>query len=297
VTTVAYLFGGQGTETARMSGPPELVEHAGRAAGVDAVRLLARGGPELQRTSVLQPLLTAVGLGVCRALASAGLRPSFVAGHSLGELAAWSAAGGLRPEDAIDLAAVRGRLMERAAARRPGGMLALHRCDRGQLRAALRRARPHGALVVAAHNAPGEWVVSGDERALAAVAAHHPSSRVPVRGAWHSPAMAACVEELCAAARALPRSPCRARLIVNRTGRVVDRDEDLPELLGAAPARPVRWAVTMATLRASDVTHIVTVGPGKLLRSLARQNLGDGVRLLGTETAADLAATLAELRP
>jgi [acyl-carrier-protein] S-malonyltransferase len=288
--TVAFVFGGQGTEVPRMG--LELAEHvpraaellarAGGAAGVDPGRVLAGGGPDFQRTAVIQPLLVAVGLG---AVAAVAVKPAFVAGHSLGELAAWAASGAITAEDAIALAAVRGRIMQREAAAHPGAMVAVAG-DESRLAAALALGRSFGSVVVAAHNAPGEWTVSGDERALAAIVARFGASRLPVSGAWHSPAMARGVDEFAAAARALGIRPAIASIIANRTGDVA-APAAMVELLAGQLVRPVEWAKTLATLAAHGVTRIVTFGPSKLMRSLVVKNLGTRVRVHAVETFAD----------
>src|SRR5207244_3526626 len=113
---LAFLFGGQGTELPRMGldiaervpAASALLDTASEVTGVDAREVLALAGPELRRTSVIQPLLVAVGLGAHAALAEAGIAPAIVAGHSLGELTAWAAAGALGAREAIALAAARG---------------------------------------------------------------------------------------------------------------------------------------------------------------------------------------------
>jgi [acyl-carrier-protein] S-malonyltransferase len=276
----AFLFAGQGVEPPWVS--PELLRDpcvaaligvASEAVRIDVARLLARGGRELACTEVLQPALVAVCLGIDRRLAREGLRPVTVLGHSLGEFAAWAAAGGISAEDAVRLAAARGALMARAASRRPGGMLRIA-CDRQACEHAVAAAARSGAICIAAHNGPDEYVVSGDPAPLAELAARFPSARLPVAGAWHSPAMADATAELAAAIAAVPQRPLRARLIANRDGRFVDA-ADVPERLVGQLVRPVEWAASLATLATAGPLRLLAIGPGKLLRQLVRRNLGD----------------------
>ena len=278
----AFLFAGQGVEPPWVSPElladpciAELVGVAGEAAGCDVRRLLARGGRELARTEVLQPALVAVCLGIDRRLARAGLRPSIVLGHSLGELAAWAAAGGISAEDAIRLAAKRGALMAREAARRPGGMLRVT-CDRGTCERLVAEATGAGAICIAAHNAPEEWVVGGDPAPIAWLAARLPSARLAVAGAWHSPAMAGAAAEFTAAIAAVPQRAPRARMIANRDGRFVD-GADVPERLAGQLVRPIEWVASLATLASAlpAPARLLAIGPGKLLRRLVRDCLGD----------------------
>lgn len=195
---VAFLFPGQGSEVAGMG--LELatscvearlfLEQASAEIGHDARTLLLRGDPLMRRTEVLQPLLAAVCLGSFVALERRGARPDVVAGHSLGELLAFGALGTFTHEAAIHIAAVRGASMAREAERRAGGMLALIGCDERGARDAVALGLEHGALDVAAHNAPDEWVVAGDEAALSVIASRYASRRLPVSGAWHGRTMA-----------------------------------------------------------------------------------------------------------
>jgi [acyl-carrier-protein] S-malonyltransferase len=233
-----------------------------------------------------------------------------VCGHSLGELAAWAAGGHVAAVDAIAVAALRGRVMAREASRHPGGMVAVRgrdaepartqrarsvglpaeavesasearaalepqdRVQHGVLARALAAGRARGSLVLAAENAPDERVVSGTEPALAAVLAAVPSARLPVAGAWHSPAMAGVVDELAAALAAVPARKPRALLVSNRTGAPA-APVDVPALLAGQLVHPVRWVSVLETLRALGTTRYIVVGPGKLMRGLVRRTLGD----------------------
>jgi len=278
--TTAFLFAGQGVDPPwiardlldRPAARP-LVAAAAETTGVDVGKLLARGGRELADTAILQPALVAACLCAAAELAAAGVAPAAVCGHSLGELAAWAAGGRVAAVDAIAAAAVRGRLMAREAARHPGGMVAV-RGGAAELARALAAGRARGSLVLAAENAPDEHVVSGTEPALAAALAAVPATRLPVAGAWHSPAMAGAVDELAAALAAVPARTPRALLVCNRTGALA-APGDLPALLAGQLVHPVRWVATLRSLRALGVTRYIVVGPGKLLRSLVRRTLGD----------------------
>jgi [acyl-carrier-protein] S-malonyltransferase len=290
----AVLFGGQGTEVPRMGleiaaehAPARaLLERAGALAGVDASALLESGGTALSRTAVIQPLLVAVQLG---ALALLGTTYTYAAGHSLGELSAWSAAGALTAEAAVELAAARGAAMERETTRHPGGMVALTNTSAERIAGLLARAP---GCVLAAHNAPGEYTLSGPVPALKALAAHVRTTRLPVAGAWHSPAMADAVEDVLTAARERLQASHTATVITNRTGEAAASDADVAELLAGQLVRPVQWARTLATLGAAGVEEYLVVGPGKLMRALVAKNLGHA-RVRIVETLADLRETAA----
>lgn len=271
-----------------------LLELAGSECGVDASRLLVRGGPALERTEVLQPVMTAVSLGAMEALRRRGCRPDAVAGHSLGEIAAWSAAGALDPEGAVSLAAARGQIMAREAARRPGTMVALFGGEQ-QVASALESARLEGIADLAGHNAPDEWVLSGEPQALRAAAAGCSARPLRVAGAWHSRLLARAVGPFQRCLAALRPGRLRSRLVSNGTGGFC-QDEELAEGLAQQLVRPVLWAQCLRTLADAGVSHFVTVGPGRILRGLLRKNLGRQIRILSTESQRAMDATVAALR-
>jgi [acyl-carrier-protein] S-malonyltransferase len=302
---VAFLFPGQGSEVPRMGlglarssrAAADLLDVASQAAQVDVWRVLERGGLALDRTEVLQPLLVAVSLGALAALERAGVRASLVAGHSLGELCAWCAAGGVAAVQAVTLAGLRGRLMAAASRRHPGGMVALRRCSEANVEDALERGRTAGAVDLAAHNGPDDWVISGDAEALHVASLGLPAVPLRVAGPWHGRWMAPAVEPLRAILGAVPRARAEATatLVSNRTGEVVAATDSFPDMLAEQLRRPVRFAGTLATLARHGVTDIVTVGPGHVLRSLVRGNLGARTRIHATDTPRSLASTIEAL--
>ena len=275
---IASMFIGQGVELpwvdADVLAQPavaDLVALASEHAHVDIQRLLTRGGRDLARSEVVQPAMVAVCLGVHRLLEAAGVAPAVVAGHSLGELTAWAAAGGLTDRDAIALAALRGALMAREAARRPGGMVRL-KGDRVLADRILADA-PRDSLWLGAHNGPDEFALAGDEAAIAHVLARHPAVRLAVAGAWHCPVMAGAVDELATALADAPKAPLRAKLIANRDGSLAT-GAALPDLFVGQLTRPVQWVSVLTTLARLEPRRILAVGPGKTLRALVHRNLG-----------------------
>jgi acyl transferase domain-containing protein len=266
------------------------VDRACAGAGLPAARLDEHGGRALERTAVLQPVLTAIALAVHQRLLDAGISGRYVLGHSLGELAAWCAMGAISPEDAIEAAALRGRLMQREAARRAGGMVAIVGGEE-EVSRALALAP---AVCIAGWNSPDEVVLAGPEDALLAISRALPSRRLAVGGAWHSPAMAGAVEELRAALRRVPRSAPSALFVSNTDGDVAPPDT-IADRLADQLVRPARFAAALTRLHALGVRTFVTVGPGAVVRGLLRKNLE--ARALGTDDAADLSRTLESLSP
>lgn len=281
---------------ARCAHGRRLLQCASDASGLDLARLLKRGGPAIGRTEVLQPLLTAVCLTAVHLLREAGARFALVAGHSLGELGAWSAAGCVADRDAIELAALRGRLMARQARRFPGAMIAVFPRDRALLDDIVQKSGVHGSIAVAAHNAPDEWVLSGDPAAVRFAATAVRSSPLPVAGAWHSPAMQGAVDEFREALYAVRRGTACSRFVCNRTGLPIEREDEIPDLLAGQLVRPVYWVRVLRTLVEQGVTDLVVAGPGRILRGLIRKNLGREVVVHDTDRLDDLDRTIRVLQ-
>jgi [acyl-carrier-protein] S-malonyltransferase len=277
-----FLFPGQGLLPSRMGGESlrrqgpvrTLLERASSALGMDLAGLIAAGSVQLAKTEVGQPAVVAFSLGLALELEASGVQAVATAGHSLGEVAAFSFAGCLEPEEAIDCVLERGRLMASAVRQRPGGMAAVLVSTETEVQAALAFGATAGRLELAAHNSPHEWVLTGDDAALRLVGSRFETVPLRVAGPWHSQAMA----EVSAAwrrtlARRTWRRP-RIRLVANVTGRAVVADDDLVEVLVGQLTRPVRWAETMQTLRAGTARWHV-FGHGRALRALCRANLGE----------------------
>ena len=292
----ALLFPGQGSRidrdvvawSATSASVRELLSVACDATGVKLDAMLAGGGRALTRTELLEPVLTALTVGIAIELEELRLHAGIVAGHSLGELAACYAAGCMTAEAAVVLGAERGRLMAREAALHPGGMVAVTVTSDAMAQEALACAREHGRADLAVHNAPDQWVIAGELPALRAIARRYVATPIAVAGAWHSFAMAGCVDELRDAVRMAVTRPLRVPMVCNRTGRMVASADDLPELLALQLTHPVQWVTTMQTLADSGVTETLVAGPGKSLRALVRRNLGADVLVRDVEQPGDL---------
>jgi acyl transferase domain-containing protein len=308
---IAMLFPGHASEAQGMGlelaavddRAAALLQLAGEHGDFSATKVLRRGGAALADTRVLQPLMTAVALGVSEALARAGVRPDVCLGHSLGELAAWSALGGVDASQAITLAARRGQLMAALAVDHDGAMLALPKLDARELESALALGRAHGLVDLALHNAPEHWVLSGDRAALLEVGDRIGGSLVETSGAWHSRRMQPACARYRAALNAQAEFARTPGLILNHDGaRLGERGRELliDALVGQLDGT-VQFAKGIATLAGLGVRELILVGPAKLLRSLVRENFGVRdihelpFRVHVAERPADISAIASEL--
>ena len=275
----ALLFSGLGDPTTHavlqriMAQDSPLIEQALRASNRSADSLFSDGGRMLQLSQVIQPLHIALALTQALRAKEKGFEANFFAGHSLGEVAAWAFAGAMPPEDAVEIAAVRGREMGRAAHTHEGDMLALTDIDADGVQQLLTIGQAHGSLTVGAYNAPQEVVLTGTLPALQVVAPLCQSRRLNVGGPWHSPLMEEAKPELAAALGRLCIKQHIRPIVSGLDGTCInDTKEIVPQFLRQL-TEPLRWTTALATLVSLGVERFVIAGPGRVLRYLVRRNL------------------------
>jgi [acyl-carrier-protein] S-malonyltransferase len=268
MTLTAILFPGQGSQSSDMRETvervrPDLLTQVSEIVGEDPFPRVEEG------TMFAQPAIFCASLAGWTQLG----RPlgHFMAGHSLGELAALVAAGCLGEREGLELVALRGHLMQQAG---EGGMLAL--LGAGAAEQAAELAAAHD-LAVANDNCPTQIVLSGAREKLpgAAAAAKELGLRamdVPVTGAFHSPMMEPAVPEFAAA---LDRVDFTEGAVPVMSAVTAEPFDDFRRRLAEGLTRPVRWRETLLELHRRGVERFVEVGPGRVLTGLAKRTLAD----------------------
>jgi [acyl-carrier-protein] S-malonyltransferase len=268
-----------------------------KASGLDLVRLgTTASTEEITDTAVTQPLVVAATLLAHQELTKRGVLSDaelVVAGHSVGEIAAYAIAGVIAADDAVALAATRGAEMAKACAVEPTGMSAVLGGDEGEVLARLEQLD----LFPANRNAAGQIVAAGSLVALEKLA-EDPPERARVRalgvaGAFHTKYMASALDGYAAAAAAIQTSEPTATLLSNRDGKPVASAAAAMEALVAQLTQPVRWDLCTATLRDLEVTAAVEFPPAGALTGIAKRELR-GITARAVKSPADLDA-LAEL--
>ncbi len=297
---IALLAPGQGSQTEGMLAPwlelPGATEQMtlwSKASGLDLVRLGSTASTEeITDTAVTQPLVVAATLLAHQELTKRGVfagEDFIVAGHSVGEIAAYAIAGVMAADDAVALAATRGAEMAKACAAEPTGMSAVLGGDETEVLARLEQLD----LFPANRNAAGQIVAAGPLTALEKLAEDPPvKARVRalgVAGAFHTKYMASALDGYAAAAAAIATAEPTATLLSNRDGKPVTTAAAAMETLVAQLIQPVRWDLCTATLAEHDVKAIVEFPPAGTLAGIAKRELR-GVAVRAVKTPADLDA-------
>lgn len=248
--------------------------------GLDLEEIILSRPQELERTAVAQPAILLVEWLAWQALQAEGKEPQAVAGHSLGEFAALAAAQVFSWPEAMRLVAARGRLMEEAARKQPGGMVAILGFPQEQ---AEEIARESGCFV-ANYNGPTQTVLSGREEALACALAltrerGGKAVRLRVAGPFHSPYLEEAQEELARLLAEVAFCPPACTFISGVSGQPEGDPHRIARLLARQMTSPVRWTEVLATLAALGIREAWEVGPGEVLARLGRR-AGLGIRYL-----------------
>ncbi|HVQ53327.1 MAG TPA: ACP S-malonyltransferase [Mycobacterium sp.] len=309
-TTAAFalLAPGQGSQTPGMLTPWLELSSGNSAAaeqlatwstisGLDLARLgTTATAEEITDTAVTQPLVVAATLLAHQELTKRGLFAGadlLVAGHSVGEIAAYAIAGVISADDAVKLAATRGAEMAKACNNEPTGMSAVLGGDEAEVLSALADLD----LVAANRNATGQIVAAGRLDALAKLAENPPAKarvrQLATAGAFHTHFMASATDGYAAAAAEVATAEPTVTLLSNADGQPVSSAADAMEKLVAQLTRPVRWDLCSESLRQRELTAIVEFPPAGALTGIAKRELR-GVPTHAVKSPADLDA-LAEI--
>lgn len=276
----AFVFPGQGAQFVGMgkdlyeNSPvaKELFEKANEILGFRITDLMFNGTEEdLKKTSVTQPAVFLHSVILAKTLGDE-FNPDMVAGHSLGEFSALTAAGALSFEDGLRLVAARAKAMQKACEINPSTMAAIIALPDEKVEEIC--ASVEGTVVCANYNCPGQIVISGTNEAIDAACAKATEAgakralKLKVGGGFHSPCMEPARAELAEAIDATKFNTPVCPVYQNVDALPHTDPAEIKGNLIAQLTAPVRWTQAVRNMIADGATEFVEVGPGKVLQGL-----------------------------
>ena len=307
---LAIVFPGQGSQSAGMmqgfagnDTVKRTFDAAAGALGQDLWTLVADGPAEaLNQTVNTQPvMLTAAYAMYCAWLDAGGPQAAVMAGHSLGEYTALTAAGALAFADAVPLVRFRAQAMQEAVPAGVGGMAAVLGLDDDAVRAVCLEAAQGEVVEAVNFNAPSQVVIAGHktavERACVIAKAKGAKRALPlaVSAPFHASLLKPAADQLRARLAGVTFNSPQIPVIHNVDVALHSEPDAIRHALALQAASPVRWVETVQRMAQMDITHVVEIGPGKVLQGLVKR-IAPALQALAVTDAASLNTTLEALK-
>ena len=270
---VAFVYPGQGTQYIGMG--KELYENNNKAKelfdkifnslDIDLKNVMFEGPEDLlKRTDYTQPAIVSLSLVLTELLKEKGIEADYVAGHSVGEFAAFGGANYLSIEDAVKLVAARGRIMREVAEKVNGSMAAVLGMDVEKIKEVLKSV--DGVVEAVNFNEPNQTVIAGEKEAGAKRALP-----LAVSGPFHSSLMKEAGEQLKEEAQKYTFNIGKVKIVANTTAEPLETDSEVKDEIYRQSFGPVKWVDTINKLKSLGVTKIYEIGPGKVLSGLIKK--------------------------
>jgi [acyl-carrier-protein] S-malonyltransferase len=306
---LAFLFPGQASQYPGMGkeladtypAARSVFDEADKVLGFSISDLCFSGSEDaLKLTANTQPAILAVSVAAYRVLAEKGVRPDFVAGHSLGEYSALVAAGSLEFADAVRIVRRRGEYMQTAVPEGVGAMAAILGLAPAQVAEICRKATNGQVVSPANLNSPEQTVISGNAEAvkraveMASAGGAKRAVMLPVSAPFHSALMVPAAVRREVDLKAAAFLPLRVPLVTNADAEITTNGDEARESLIRQVTLPVRWEESVRELVEQGVNTFVEVGPGRVLTGLLRQ-IDRSVHVFNVEDEKSLHSTLEKL--
>ncbi|MBQ3438045.1 MAG: ACP S-malonyltransferase [Fusobacterium sp.] len=284
MSKIAFVYPGQGTQYVGMG--KELYENDEKAKeifdkifsslDIDLKKVMFEGPEEtLKSTEYTQPAIVGLSLVLTELLKEKGIKPDYVAGHSVGEFAAFGGAEYLSLEEAVALVAKRGAIMKEVAGKVNGTMAAVLGLEASKIKKVLEEIS--GVVEAVNFNEPNQTVIAGEkeavEKACTALKEAGAKRALPlaVSGPFHSSLMKEAGEKLKEYADTLEFKVGAIKIIANTTADILESDIQIKDEIYRQSFGPVKWIDTILKLKEDGVTKIYEVGPGKVLAGLIKK--------------------------
>lgn len=281
---IAFVYPGQGTQYVGMG--KELYEKNKRAKelfdkifnslDIDLKKVMFEGPEDLlKRTDYTQPAIVSLSLVLTELLKEKGIKPDYVAGHSVGEFAAFGGANYLSIEDAVKLVAVRGRIMREVAEKVNGSMAAVLGMNAEKIKEVLKSV--DGVVEAVNFNEPNQTVIAGSKEAVekACVVLKEAGAKraipLAVSGPFHSSLMKEAGEKLKEEAQKYTFNIGKVKIVANTTAELLESDSEVKDEIYRQSFGPVKWVDTINKLKSLGVTKIYEIGAGKVLSGLIKK--------------------------
>ncbi|WP_066289183.1 ACP S-malonyltransferase [Bacillus sp. FJAT-29937] len=308
---IAFLFPGQGSQTVGMGKTlaetdqtaKSYFDKADEKLNFSLSNLIFEGPQEeLTLTTNAQPALLTTSIAVLEYFKQFGIKPDFVAGHSLGEYTALVAAGAISFEDGVYAVRKRGEYMEEAVPNGEGTMAAVLGLDRDTLRTVTEKVTDEGDSVQLANlNCPGQIVISGSRKGveIASVKAKEAGAKrvmpLVVSGPFHSELMKPAAEKFKGRLEEIEVKNAEIPVIANVTADEITLAEEIKEKLIEQLYSPVLWEDSVQKMISLGVDTFIEIGPGKVLSGLVKK-IDKSVRIFAVSDQETCTAVIESLK-
>lgn len=254
------------------------------------------GIENLSETKYTQPCMAAFAAGLTDLLSENGIKPDMSFGLSLGEYGALYASGVYDADTYVKITQFRGQVMQDAAGSRKCAMSAILKTDRNNIEKTIEEYDGEGYVIISNYNCPGQYVICGDETAVTNVEDtlrnrfNSKNVRLNVSGPFHTRFMAPAAKKMRDYYKNIQFNKPKINVAMNYTGKLLDEDEDIKELLINQVKSPIKVEDDIITMLNNGAERFIEIGPGKVLSGFVKKTarvLDKTVDIISIESVSD----------